>query len=252
MLNRLKIISLISILLLPSQKASSGWLPFLTNSPEPVNYQQWELYLYGNLNKNNAFLLEPQLSAPTVEIDWGVLSDVNLHAMFTYAWAFPDRIPATSGPGDSELGIKYRLIHETDWLPQIGFAPLLELPTGNTNRNLGNGVPWVQLPLWLQKSWGPWTTVGGAGYALNSAPGMLDYFYAGWELQKKLNDTFTLGAEFFYQDAQSIDSSAATFFNAGGYYYFSQHTALLFSAGHTMTGTSQLLASLGLYWTSET
>lgn len=245
----LKIVSLLSMILLPAEAALSAWLPFLTDNPQPVGYQHWEFYLFSSLNKNDAFLLEPDLSAPTVEIDWGILPDISLHAVLPYVWSLPSAATAASGLGDTELGIKYRFIHETDWMPQVSIAPLLELPTGDAGQNLGNGVAWVQLPVWIQKSFESWTTYGGGGYAINSAAGLRNYFYAGWELQKKLNEKVTLGAEMYYQGAQSIDSSAATCFNTGGYYYFNQHVALLFSAGHSVTGQSQALGALGLYWT---
>jgi hypothetical protein len=39
--------------------------------------------------------------------------------------------PTTYGPGDTELGVKYRFVHESDTLPQVGAFPLMELPTAN-------------------------------------------------------------------------------------------------------------------------
>ena len=71
---------------------------------------------------------------------------------------------AAHGLGDIELGVKYRFLSETARRPQIGIFPMLEVPSGDPRRGLGNGQVWARLPLWLQKSSGPWTTYGGAGY----------------------------------------------------------------------------------------
>ena len=46
------------------------------------------------------------------------------------------------GLGDIEFGLKYRFIQETDHLPMVGVFPLLEIPTGDSDRGLGNGQAW--------------------------------------------------------------------------------------------------------------
>ena len=44
-----------------------------------------------------------------------------------------------AGLGDTELGVKYRMVSETSDCPQVGLFPLLEVPTGDETRNLGSG-----------------------------------------------------------------------------------------------------------------
>ena len=39
------------------------------------------------------------------------------------------------------------------------------------------------LPLWLQKSWGPWTTYGGGGFGFNTARGGRNWAFLGWQAQ---------------------------------------------------------------------
>jgi hypothetical protein len=241
---------LISIILITVHSVVHAGPPFLTDDPEPIDYKHWEFYLFSILDKNNVALLEPDLFGPAVEINWGSLPDVHLHASIPYAWSLPNAAPAAHGLGDIELGIKYRFIHETKKIPEVGIFPLIELPTGNANQNLGNGILWAKLPIWAQKSWGKWTTYGGGGYAINSVPGMLNYFFAGWLLQRTLNDHLLLGAEIFYQDALSVNSSTSTILNVGGNYNFNKNFALLFSAGHNITGQENTVGYLGLYWTS--
>jgi len=57
--------------------------------------------------------------------------------------------------------------------------------------------------MWLQKSWGPWTTYGGGGYVINPAPGQRNYCFGGWLLQRDFSERLTLGGEFFAQGKSS-------------------------------------------------
>ena len=45
----------------------------------------------------------------------------------------------------------------------IGTFTMFEIPTGSAARGLGVGKTWYKVPLWVQKSFGPWTTYGGGG-----------------------------------------------------------------------------------------
>ena len=100
-----------------------------------------------------------------------------------------------------------------------------------------------------QKSWKTWTTYWSAGYAINSAPFYLNFFYSGWEIQKNFNSHITLGMEISYQTAATTDSLATTFLNMGGSYSFNDNLALMVSVGHNITGTDSLLGYLGFYFT---
>jgi hypothetical protein len=154
-----------------------------------------------------------------------------------------------SGLGDTEAGIKYRFIHETNDWPQVGIFPLIEVPTGDGSRGLGNGRAWFQLPLWVQKSWGSWTTYGGGGLALNSAPGQRDYPFGGWELQHNFGSNLMMGGEIFAQRPAAKGDKGFEAFNLGGSYNLNEHFSLLFSAGHSIEGDRQTLWYFALYWT---
>ena len=249
-----KIGTIIVLIVLITNETSFAGPPFLTDDPEPIDYHHYELYLYTILDKNNVGVEEPQLQSPAMEMNWGVLPNVQLHIMVPYAWSLPSAAPAARGLGDIEVGFKYRFIQETENRPQVAIYPLIELPTGNTNQNLGNGKLWLKLPIWLQKNWGDWTTYGGIGYALNSATymqvAMRNYPFAGLLVQRKMNGHLTLGVELFSQGAVSAEKSRSfTIMNAGGNYKFTKNFSLLFSSGHSVVGEQHLDGYLGLYWT---
>jgi len=127
--------------------------------------------------------------------------------------------------------------------------PMIELPTGDSGVGLGNGTAWARLPVWVQKSLGPWTTYGGVGYQINRAPGMKDSAFAGWQVQRKLSERLTLGTESYHAEAQEQGGRQSTFWNGGGYYNVRENVSLLFMAGHTVSGEPHTVAYIGLYST---
>ena len=181
------------------------------------------------------------LPGPAVELNYGVLPDTQLHLIVPMTTVGGDGVPTVSGLGDTEFGIKYRFLHETNWWPQIGIFPMAELPTGDSSRGLGNGRTWFRLPLWAQKSWGPWATYGGGGAALNSAPGQRNYPFGGWLVQRDFGPHLTLGGEIFAQGQDTDNDKGFAALNFGGSYNVNEHFSLLFSAEHSVAGDDHTL-----------
>lgn len=157
--------------------------PFVTDGPEPVGYRHWELYLASQHVKTAD---RWSGTAPHVEVNYGAVPNPQLHLIAPLAYDAPPGEVHHYGYGDTELGCKVRVIQETEWLPQVGIFPLLEVPTGQADLGLGSGHVNAFLPVWLQKSWGAqgreWTAYGG-GYGTNPGAGKRDWGFAGLLLQ---------------------------------------------------------------------
>ncbi len=238
-------IFVLSLVLLLVGTASPG-PPFLTDDPEPVEFKRWEAYLFSTVD---ATPKQTDATGPGFEFNVGALPNLQVHLVIPLVFASPTDAPTAYGLGDIEFGMKYRFIQETDHLPMVGVFPMLEIPTGDSEHGLGNGRAWWRLPLWLQKSWGPWTTYGGGGYAINPAPNQRNYYFGGWLLQRDFGERLTLGGEIFAQGKSSDDTGSFAVFNLGGYFKITQDFQLLFSGGHTLAGGRHTIGYLGLYWT---
>jgi Putative MetA-pathway of phenol degradation len=219
--------------------------PFFTDDPAPVDYKDSEFYLFSTYDQTKS---GKNAGLPAFEYNYGVLPDMQLHIVVPFIRSVTVDSSSEYGTGDIELGIKYRFIQETDTSPQIGIFPMAELATGDSTKGLGNGKTWWRLPIWAQKSWGEWTTYGGVGLVINQAEGKKNYSFAGWQLQKELSEKWTLGAEVFGRQKDTVDTQKTTIVNLGGYYKFTPDFNLLFSAGHSLYGENHTVAYLGLWW----
>ena len=217
--------------------------PFRTDDPEPVPLHHYEAYLFGTADHGSGLT---NWGIPAVEFNIGAAPNLQLHVVIPGTYINPGD---AFGIGDVEVGAKYRLMQESKNQPEVGIFPQLELPTGNSQMGLGNGQLWARLPLWVQKSYGLWTTYGGVGYQINRAPGMKDSLFAGWLVQRQFSKRLVLGTEIYHQEAQAIDVRHTTFVDSGGYYNFSEKLSLLFMLGRTVTGERHTVGYLGLYYT---
>lgn len=220
--------------------------PFLTDDPQPIDYKHCEFYLFSTWDKSSN---GTSSTGPSIEYNCGPAPNLHLHIVAPLQWNSPLGGAGTSGYGDTEVGVKFRFIQETEGRPMIGIFPMAELATGNAAQGLSNGRTWYELPLWIQKSYGAFTTYGGGGYALNSAPGAKNYPFAGWLVQRDFGKNLTLGGEVFSQGPSGVGGLHSSFYTAGGYLKPSESFNALFNVGHTISGESHAVGYVGLYWT---
>lgn len=205
----------------------------MTDDPEPVAYRHWEFYV---ATQRAVTSDDASGTAPQLELNYGALPGLQLHIIVPLAYDRPAFGDTHYGLGDVELGVKYRFLEEGKRRPMVGIFPQFELPTGSASEGLGTGHLHVFIPLWLQKSFGPWTTYGGAGYWVNPGDGNRNYGYVGWQIQRRLSELATLGTELFYTTPDRIGGRGNLRFNVGLVLDFTEHHHLLFSAGRSIVG----------------
>jgi hypothetical protein len=233
--------------------------PFQTDDPQPVDLGHFEFYQFGSLS-STPVVTNP--TGPAFEFNWGALPNVQLHIIVPFGETIPSNNPiylpggvgrSAYGITDTETGAKVRFVQESKHRPQIGIYPMFELPTGSYSKGLGVGKVWYKMPVWVQKSWGEWTTYGGAGYEIVPQTLYRNFFYTGWLLQRNLGKKLTLGGEVFSHRKEGFatpQTQASTLVDLGGMYYFKNPgLQLLFAYGHSVAGQTENYAYLGLYQT---
>jgi hypothetical protein len=232
------------ILLLPTFAIAGP--PFLTDDPEPVEYQHWEFYVASQHVKTSDGWAG---TAPHIELNYGAISNLQLHIIAPLSYNAPDHGPVQYGYGDTELGFKFRFIEESKYWPQVGVFPLVEAPTGSSHSGLGGGEWQAFLPVWLQKSFGDWTLYGGAGYGINPGEGNQNWGFGGLVLQRDISKNVLAGAEIYHRTAMESGGESDTAFNLGAVVNFSDLHHLLISVGRSIDGPTEFQAYIAYQFT---
>ncbi len=220
---------ILAALLASLAKPALAGPPFVTDDPDPVEEGHYEINIAAIGLAQKSGTASP---APMVDSNWGALPDVQLHLGFGLAYAESGgRIAA--GYGDTELGIKYRFIHQDEdgWQPEVAIYPIAELPTGDAAHGLGAGHPQLLLPIWVEKDWDQWSSYGGAGYWDNQHGADRNYWFFGWVLLRKVADNLQLGGELYRQGSTTEGEPGTTGLNLGGTWDLSETGHILFTVG---------------------
>lgn len=225
--------------------------PFVTDDPEPAEFHTWEVNYAVNGSRSTS---GTSAYLPGADINYGAAPGVQLHLQLQMAYASGNDSAGGFrhyGAGDTELGIKYRLTEDSedaaDWM--VSLYPLVELPTGNSNRSLGAGQSSMLLPVWFQTTRGPWQFYGGGGYWLKHGAGYQNAWAAGGVLLYQFTPDLQLGGELFGSTADQVGQPGHAGFNIGGTWHLQKDYALLFSAGRGLAHvaqTNQASAYLGV------
>lgn len=236
---------LITLFVMASRGALAG-PPFRTDDPIPVGFHHGEVYLFStgvfDATGANGF-------GPALEFNYGALPNVHVHFVTPLAYSSPSAGTTRMGYGDTEVGVKYRFVEQTNALPDIATFPIVEVPTGNSSRGLGSGSSQIYLPLWLQKDIGKWTIYAGAGYWINHGTRNMNWVFSGILVQYNFSDDLFLGTELFHQTASSVDSRSDTGVHFGGGLPVARNYQVIFSAeaGNGITSYKHFSYYIGLY-----
>jgi len=219
--------------------------PYQTDDPEPVGVGGYEMFFAYELARTAD---GKSSTLPSLELNYGAAPDIQIGIGLPVEWNEPNHDASHHGLGDMELSLKYRFMHEGSDHPMVAFFPMIAVPTGDADKELGNGQVQYFLPLWLQKNWGDWQTNAGGGYWINHASGAINHWYFGWQLQKQITERFTLGGEIYRSTEEAAGDGDSSGFNLGTTYAFNDNNHIMFSAGRGLDNvdkTNQLSSYIG-------
>ena len=225
-LTRYSTLAAVGMLLSVAWPAMAG-PPYVTDDPEPTDAGKWEIYGFATgtsfdhgVDGESGF-----------DVNYGGAKDLQLSAVVSLGYNHNTGSDAHVGFADTELGAKYRFLHQSDgsWMPDLSLFPKIELPTGNGR--FGSGRVGFSIPFWAQKDFGGWSVFGGGGWALNPGVGNRNYGFGGIAVTRQVAKTLLLGGELYHQTADATDTRSSTGLGLGASWQIDPKWSLIGSGG---------------------
>lgn len=194
--------------------------PYVSDHPEPTDFAHYEIYLCDE----GISTIAGSSRAAGIDFNYDAPRNLQLSAVVPVEYQ-----PAASGLGNTELAAKYRFVHQSQAGWDVAIFPRLFLPSGSAK--VGERHASFLVPLWLKRDWGPGSTVGGGGCALDCGGNSQNYCLAGWALVRQMSATLQLGAELVYPSSPLRGARASTSVGGGARYDLSKIYHLLAYAG---------------------
>jgi hypothetical protein len=195
--------------------------------PEP---QQWSVQIGGLYTTRN---VETAGWAPNVEVNYSPIDRLQLHAMMPFAYDNFGNRGTNYGPGDFEIGARYRLIDDDPqgWTPSVAVYPLINFPTGDVNERLGTGRTHAFLPVWFSKAFDEWIPFGGGGYWINPGPGNKDWGFAALGVVRVVSEELSLTFDTFHATASKVGLKDQTGVDVGVRYNLTANHHFIVTVG---------------------
>jgi hypothetical protein len=201
-------------------RASAG-PPYMTDDPEPTDYQHFEIYAF-----TQGMSAQGDTSGQSgIDFNYGGAPNLQLTATVPIDYDFPSGGPAQSGFGNVELAAKYRFLTQQNFGADVAVFPRLILPA--VSPNIGDQHASLLLPIWIEKDWGNWSAFGGGGCELNRGGDSQNFCEAGLVVTDQVRTDLQVGWELFHQTADTIGGQDTTSLGAGLRYDLNDHLHLL-------------------------
>jgi hypothetical protein len=212
--------SICGALLLGMTPAMAG-PPYLTDDPEPTDYQHFEIYTFtsgmatrGDTNGEGG-----------IDFNYGGAPNLQLTATLPAAYDVPASGPAVGGVGNIELAAKYRFLTQQTAGLDVAVFPRVFLPSAASN--VGEQHASFLLPVWVEKDWGPWSAFGGGGCEINRGGDSQNFCLTGLVVTRQVLSNLQVGLEIFHQTADTKGGLATTSLGAGARYDLNENFHLL-------------------------
>ncbi|MEI9989653.1 MAG: transporter [Rhizomicrobium sp.] len=221
-MNRLRLGALAAIL-----SASHAWAgpPYVTDDPEPTDVGHYEIYLFAG----GTAMRDGSGGEGGIDFNYGAAPDLQLTAVLPLDWDRPTGGPSRVDLGNIELAAKYRFLHQDDFGVDVAFFPGVILPAGSPA--VGERHVSLLLPIWIERSWGAWSTFGGGGCTINHGGDSRNFCQMGWALTNQITPALQIGAELYHQTADTIGGRASTGIGVGATYDLNDNLHVMASAG---------------------
>jgi len=220
--------------------------PLLTDDPGTPGDGHWEINLaFTVVNRRSQILFE----APLLDINYGLGERIQLKYEVPWVFLHEEGTGTQNGLGNSEIGIKYRFLDQTQHGVSLSVYPQVSFnnPTSSDERGLVDPGTELLLPFQIARAFGPVELNLELGYAFieHSEDEWIYGLAAAWPLI----ECFELVGEIHGAATRDFTEDGMVF-NLGGVIEIYRNFNLLFSAGRSFRkpsdAESQLLGYAGV------
>jgi len=207
--------------------ASPAWAgpPYVTDDPEPTDYRHYEVYGFtgGTTTRDGTS------TTTGIDFNYGGAENVQLTAVLPLVYDAPAFGADTFGIGNIELAAKFKFLHQDTAGADVAFFPRVFLPT--ISAQAGEHHASLLLPVFVERTWGDWSTFGGGGCTLNRGGDSEDFCQVGWVVTRQVMPALNLGVEVYHQGADTKGGKASTGVGVGAIYDLNDNYHLMASFG---------------------
>lgn len=207
--------------------------PYVSDDPEPTDYQHFEIYAY-TLGTTAA---PGSVGQAGIDFNYGAAPDLQLTAVVPSGFAVAPNVAGAFGLGNVQLAAKYRFLHQDSVGWDVSVFPRLFLPASSSA--LGDTQPSLLLPVWVQRDLtAKWSVFGGGGCVVSPLKSH-DFCLTGAVLTYQLLPKLQLGVEGYHQTADGIGTPASSSLGIGWRYDLSETYHLLGYVRRGLQNTEQ-------------
>jgi hypothetical protein len=195
--------------------------PYLSDDPEPTDYQHYEIYTY-----SNGTAARDRVGGESgIDFNYGGAPNLQLTATLPIAYDFPTEGSSVDGFDNVELAAKYRFLTQDTVGLDVAFFPRVILASASSI--VGERRTSFLFPVWMQKDWGDWSAFGGGGCEINRGGQSQDFCEGGVVVTRKMSSNLQVGLELFHQTSDTRGGLPTTSLGTGVIYDLSEHFHLL-------------------------
>ena len=178
--------------------------PYLTDDPEPTDYQHFEIYSFSN----GTVTRDGTSGEGGIDFNYGAAPNLQLTTTLPVGYGVSPSGPLVGGLSNIELAAKYRFLMQDNAGLDVSFFPRVFLPSASSN--VGEQHASFLLPIWMEKDWGQWSAFGGGGCEINRGGDSQDFCLMGAVLTRQIVPNLQVGLELFHQTSDTRGGEATT------------------------------------------
>lgn len=228
-----KQLSLWGTLVLGTVTPAMAGPPYLSDDPEPTDYQHFEIYTFTNGSATRV----GTSGEGGIDFNYGGAPNLQLTATVPAGYSIPSSGPSALNLGNVELAAKYRFLTQQNFGLDVAIFPRAFLPSASPV--VGEQHASFLFPLWLEKDWGQWSAFGGGGCEINRGGDSEDFCLMGAVVTRQFTAKLQLGFEIFHQTPDTQGGLPTTSLGVGLRYDLNDNFHLLGYLGRGIQNVEQ-------------